>query len=125
MINFVLLTFRSTNIRGILLTSTGIVGITGTLIVYAVVPSVSYVATGYIALAVSIAHVVGLFFVPESPVYYAMKGKIQFTFFFKKLCLHLCYATTGQVHERRRKLSDVFIHNFDNYWLYRPRIEIL
>ncbi|XP_068625596.1 facilitated trehalose transporter Tret1-like [Battus philenor] len=64
----------STHIRGILLTSTGIVGITGTLIVYAVVPYVSYVETGYIALAVSIAHVVGLFFVPESPVYYAMKG---------------------------------------------------
>ncbi|CAG4932771.1 unnamed protein product [Parnassius apollo] len=65
----------STHIRGILLTSTGIVGITGTLIVYAVVPYVSYVTTGYIALAGSIAHVIGLFFVPESPVYYAMKGQ--------------------------------------------------
>ncbi|XP_072934062.1 uncharacterized protein [Epargyreus clarus] len=63
----------STHIRGILLTSTSIVGITGTLIVYAIVPYVSYIATGYIALAVSIVHVIGICFIPESPVYYAMK----------------------------------------------------
>ncbi|CAK1540973.1 unnamed protein product [Leptosia nina] len=65
----------STHIRGILLTSTSIIGISGTLLVYAVVPYVTYVATGYIALVIAVLHVVGLFFVPESPVYYAMKEK--------------------------------------------------
>ncbi|XP_052744839.1 facilitated trehalose transporter Tret1-like [Bicyclus anynana] len=65
----------STHIRGILLTSTSIVGITGTLIVYAVVPFVSYVATGWIALAICLLHIVSLFFIPESPVYYAMKNE--------------------------------------------------
>ncbi|VVC94595.1 unnamed protein product [Leptidea sinapis] len=66
----------STHIRGILLTSTSIVGISGTLLVYAVVPYVSYVATGYIALAIALLHITAIvFIVPESPVYYAMKGK--------------------------------------------------
>ncbi|CAG4973681.1 unnamed protein product [Colias eurytheme] len=64
----------STHIRGILLTSTSIVGISGTLLVYSVVPFVSYVATGYIALGISIVHIIGILFIPESPVYLAMKG---------------------------------------------------
>ncbi|XP_045780285.1 uncharacterized protein LOC123877526 [Maniola jurtina] len=64
----------STHIRGILLTSTSIMGITGTLVVYSVAPFVSYVATGYIALAICFVHIITLIFIPESPVYYAMKG---------------------------------------------------
>ncbi|CAH0721244.1 unnamed protein product, partial [Brenthis ino] len=65
----------STHIRGMLLTSTSIVGISGTLLVYSVVPFVSYVVTGYIPLVISIVHVICLFFIPESPVYYVMKEK--------------------------------------------------
>ncbi|XP_047035819.1 facilitated trehalose transporter Tret1-like [Helicoverpa zea] len=65
----------STNIRGILLTSTSIVGIFGTLAAYSIGPYVSYQATGYIALVINIVHVIGILFVPESPVYYALKGK--------------------------------------------------
>ncbi|XP_026729108.1 facilitated trehalose transporter Tret1-like [Trichoplusia ni] len=64
----------STHIRGILLTSTSIIGITGTLLVYAIGPFVSYVMTGYIALAICLIHLLGIILVvPESPVYYAMK----------------------------------------------------
>ncbi|XP_063896101.1 facilitated trehalose transporter Tret1 [Helicoverpa armigera] len=64
----------STNIRGILLTSTSIMGITGTLLVYAIGPFVSYVGTGYIALGMCLVHLLSIIFlVPESPVYYAMK----------------------------------------------------
>ncbi|XP_045490327.1 facilitated trehalose transporter Tret1-like [Pieris rapae] len=75
----------STHIRGILLTSTSIIGISGTLLVYAVAPYVSYVTTGYIALAISILHVFGLFFIPESPIYHAMKeNELTAT---KTLCL--------------------------------------
>ncbi|CAG4932776.1 unnamed protein product [Parnassius apollo] len=65
----------STNIRGILLTSTSIVGIFGTLAAYSIGPFVSYVATGYFALAINLIHVAGILFIPESPVYYAIKGK--------------------------------------------------
>ncbi|CAG9569127.1 unnamed protein product [Danaus chrysippus] len=65
----------SSNIRGILLTSTSIVGISGTLAAYSVGPYVSYATTGYIALAINIVHVIGIYFIPESPVYYAIKGK--------------------------------------------------
>ncbi|XP_041985149.1 facilitated trehalose transporter Tret1-like [Aricia agestis] len=65
----------STDIRGILLTSTSIVGILGTLAAYSVGPFVSYAATGYLALAVNIVHIVGILFIPESPVFFAIKGK--------------------------------------------------
>ncbi|XP_041985143.1 facilitated trehalose transporter Tret1-like isoform X2 [Aricia agestis] len=66
----------STNIRGILLTSTSIIGIFGTLVVYAVVPWVSYVASGYIALGLSVAYVLGIIFIiPESPVFDIMKDR--------------------------------------------------
>ncbi|VVC94596.1 unnamed protein product [Leptidea sinapis] len=65
----------STNIRGILLTSTSIVGITGTLAAYCVGPYVSYQMTGYFAFFINIIHLVGIYFIPESPVFYAIKGK--------------------------------------------------
>ncbi|CAK1540974.1 unnamed protein product [Leptosia nina] len=65
----------STNIRGILLTSTSIVGISGTLAAYCVAPFVSYKMTGYFALIINLVHVFGIYFIPESPVYYAIKGK--------------------------------------------------
>ncbi|XP_045519410.1 facilitated trehalose transporter Tret1-like isoform X2 [Pieris brassicae] len=65
----------STNIRGILLTSTSIVGISGTLAAYCVGPFVSYKMTGYFVLLINIVHVIGIYFIPESPVYYAIKGK--------------------------------------------------
>ncbi|XP_038219738.1 facilitated trehalose transporter Tret1-like [Zerene cesonia] len=64
----------STHIRGILLTSTSIVGISGTLLVYSVVPFISYVCTGYIALGISLVHLIAILYIPESPVYLAMKG---------------------------------------------------
>ncbi|KOB67447.1 Uncharacterized protein OBRU01_19809 [Operophtera brumata] len=39
-----------------------------------IVPYVSYAATGWIALAVSVLHLISVYFVaPESPIYYAMK----------------------------------------------------
>lgn len=66
--------YSSINIRGILLTSTAIVGISGTLAAYAIGPFVSYAATGYIVLIINIVHVIGILFIPESPVYYAIKG---------------------------------------------------
>lgn len=68
---------RSTNIRGILLTSTSIIGIFGTLAAYSIGPFVSYAATGYIALVVNLVHVIGILFIPESPVYYAIKGDFR------------------------------------------------
>ncbi|XP_038219739.1 facilitated trehalose transporter Tret1-like [Zerene cesonia] len=65
----------STNIRGIFLTSTSIIGISGTLAAYFVGSFVSYTMTGYFALLINIAHLIGLYFIPESPVYYAIIGK--------------------------------------------------
>nr|XP_026498754.1 facilitated trehalose transporter Tret1-like [Vanessa tameamea] len=65
----------STNIRGILLTSTSIIGILGTLAAYTVGSLVSYTSTGYFALLINIVHIIGIFFIPESPVYYAIKAK--------------------------------------------------
>lgn len=57
------------------MTSTSIVGILGTLAAYAIGPFVSYQATGYFVLVINLVHVVGILFIPESPVYYAIKGK--------------------------------------------------
>ncbi|XP_052744838.1 facilitated trehalose transporter Tret1 [Bicyclus anynana] len=65
----------STRIRGILLTSTSIVGITGTLAAYISGSVLSYAGTGYVVLMINIIHVIGIYFIPESPVYYAIKGK--------------------------------------------------
>lgn len=74
-LNTVFIFSRSTSIRGILLTSTSIMGAFGTMVAYAIGPFVSYHGTGYFALAMNIVHIVGILFIPESPVYYAIKGK--------------------------------------------------
>ncbi|CAH0721245.1 unnamed protein product, partial [Brenthis ino] len=64
----------STNIRGIFLTSVGIVGISGTLFASIVGSAVSYRSTGYIALIINITYNICIIFIPESPVYYAIRG---------------------------------------------------
>lgn len=56
-------------------------GIFGTLAAYTIGPFVSYAATGYIALIINIIHVIGILFIPESPVYYAIKGKQSYNYY--------------------------------------------
>ncbi|KAJ0170724.1 hypothetical protein K1T71_013496 [Dendrolimus kikuchii] len=65
----------STNIRGILLTATGIFGTFGTLVIYAIGPYVPYSVTGYIGCAISALYIVGVVFVPETPVFQILKGQ--------------------------------------------------
>lgn len=66
--------FRTTNIRGMLLTGTGIFATLGTLVVYSVGPYVPYSATSYVGLAITFVYIGGLLFIPESPVFYVLKG---------------------------------------------------
>ncbi|KAM3959815.1 facilitated trehalose transporter Tret1 [Aphomia sociella] len=65
----------STNIRGVLLTGTGIFGTLGTLVIFSVGPYVSYSATSYIGLALTIVYLIGLYFIPETPLYYIMRDQ--------------------------------------------------
>ncbi|XP_026754280.2 facilitated trehalose transporter Tret1-like [Galleria mellonella] len=67
----------STNIRGILLTGTGIFSTLGTLLIYSVGPYVSYASTSYIGLCLSILYIVGLYFIPETPLFYIMQGQSE------------------------------------------------
>ncbi|KAI5645577.1 sugar transporter domain-containing protein [Phthorimaea operculella] len=65
----------STPIRGMLLTGPGIFSTTGTLLVYSVGPFTPYAVTNYIGAIISAVYVIGLFFVPETPTFYVMKGR--------------------------------------------------
>ncbi|CAK1594653.1 unnamed protein product [Parnassius mnemosyne] len=67
----------STNIRGILLTSTNIFTTLGTLFVYAVGPYVSYPVVSYIAVGVTALYILGILFIPESPTYYILKERTK------------------------------------------------
>ncbi|XP_037295804.1 facilitated trehalose transporter Tret1 [Manduca sexta] len=64
----------STNIRGILLTASGIFGTFGTLVVYSVGPYIPYSATGYLGVALSFIYIAGVYFIPETPVFHILKG---------------------------------------------------
>ncbi|XP_053619632.1 facilitated trehalose transporter Tret1-like isoform X1 [Plodia interpunctella] len=65
----------STNIRGILLSGTGIFSTLGTLIMYAIGPYVSYVMSTVIGIALTLLYLIGLYFIPETPLFNVMKGK--------------------------------------------------
>lgn len=88
-----ILYFRSTNIRGILLTVTGISGTLGTLVVYSVGPYVSYAGTGWLGLGLTLVYVSSVMFIPESPVFQVMVGMFHafdfFSIFFIFTDLHL------------------------------------
>ncbi|XP_053619633.1 uncharacterized protein LOC128680471 isoform X2 [Plodia interpunctella] len=63
----------STNIRGILLSGTGIFSTLGTLIMYAIGPYVSYVMSTVIGIALTLLYLIGLYFIPETPLFNVMK----------------------------------------------------
>ncbi|CAH0597651.1 unnamed protein product [Chrysodeixis includens] len=67
----------STNIRGILLTLTGFFSTVGMLLIYAVGPYVQYSVVNWIAVALSAVYIVGVYFIPESPVFQVMVGRIK------------------------------------------------
>ncbi|KAJ0170725.1 hypothetical protein K1T71_013497 [Dendrolimus kikuchii] len=61
-------------IRGVILTSTGVFHAFGVLIVYAVGPFTTYHGVEYIAMGLALLYTFACFFVPETPVYYVIKG---------------------------------------------------
>ncbi|XP_045506531.1 facilitated trehalose transporter Tret1-like [Colias croceus] len=65
----------STKIRGILLTGIGIIQSLGSLLVYSAGPYVSYSSVSYIAVGISIIYFIAVIFIPESPVFYAIKDE--------------------------------------------------
>ncbi|XP_049880746.1 facilitated trehalose transporter Tret1-like [Pectinophora gossypiella] len=65
----------STNIRGILLTGTGVFSTVGTLVVFSVAPYVPYWASSVVGLAITAGYVVGLMFIPESPMFFIIKER--------------------------------------------------
>nr|XP_034837074.1 facilitated trehalose transporter Tret1-like [Maniola hyperantus] len=65
----------SPKIRGILLTAIGIFITLGFMLLFAVAPYVSYHGTVYVGVAISIVYIFGLFFIPETPVFYALQGR--------------------------------------------------
>ncbi|VVC94599.1 unnamed protein product [Leptidea sinapis] len=65
----------STKVRGILLTGLGIIQTIGSLLILSVGPNVSFSTTAYIGLIVSIIYLVVVLFIPESPVYYVIRGE--------------------------------------------------
>ncbi|XP_030025807.1 facilitated trehalose transporter Tret1 [Manduca sexta] len=65
----------STEMRGISLTVTGIFGTVGTFIVYSIGPLVSYVVVCYIGVGIAAVYIIGMNFIPETPVYQVLRGK--------------------------------------------------
>ncbi|XP_045780679.1 facilitated trehalose transporter Tret1-like isoform X2 [Maniola jurtina] len=65
----------SPKIRGILLTVICIFTTLGLMLVFAVGPYVSYHGTVYVGVAISIVYIVCLFFIPETPIFYALQGR--------------------------------------------------
>ncbi|XP_072932215.1 facilitated trehalose transporter Tret1-like [Epargyreus clarus] len=63
----------STNIRGILLTGSGIFQTFGTLLVYSIGPYVRYSLTGYIGAILAALYCFGIFFIPETPLGYILR----------------------------------------------------
>ncbi|XP_045780672.1 facilitated trehalose transporter Tret1-like isoform X2 [Maniola jurtina] len=65
----------SPKIRGILLTVICIFTTLGLMLVFAVGPYVSYHGTVYVGVAISIVYIFCLFFIPETPIFYALQGR--------------------------------------------------
>ncbi|XP_063389255.1 facilitated trehalose transporter Tret1-like [Cydia fagiglandana] len=65
----------SKNIRGILLTATGIAGTLGTLIIFSVGPYVSYKGTGWLGLGLTLMFVGSVLLIPESPMFPVIKDR--------------------------------------------------
>ncbi|KAL0811484.1 hypothetical protein ABMA28_009878 [Loxostege sticticalis] len=63
----------STNIM--LLTGTGIFSTFDVLVVFSAAPYISYAATSYNAMGISIAYIVCIFFIPETPEYHVLKSR--------------------------------------------------
>lgn len=49
----------------------------GSIFIYSVGPYISFRGTSYIGLALSVAHVMLLLLIPESPVFYAFRGELH------------------------------------------------
>ncbi|KAI8423026.1 hypothetical protein MSG28_014114 [Choristoneura fumiferana] len=64
----------SPEVRGIILTCTGLLHTLGNLLVFSVGPFVSYSVVEYIVIVMTATHVLGLLSIPESPVYHVIKG---------------------------------------------------
>ncbi|XP_013188091.2 facilitated trehalose transporter Tret1 [Amyelois transitella] len=65
----------STKIRGILLSGTGIFSTLGTLLMFVIGPYVSYVMTTVIGIVLTLVYLLGLYFIPETPLFDVMRGK--------------------------------------------------
>lgn len=57
-----------------MLTTTGVFQALGGLLVYSVGPFVSYAGVGYVVVAINVVFVVACWFLPESPMFYVIKG---------------------------------------------------
>ncbi|KAL0811486.1 hypothetical protein ABMA28_009880 [Loxostege sticticalis] len=65
----------STEIRGMLLGSTGLFNSLGFLVVYSVGNYVPYDVINYIGMILGIVFVTGILFAPETPIYYIIRGR--------------------------------------------------
>ncbi|CAH0721251.1 unnamed protein product, partial [Brenthis ino] len=65
----------STHIRGILLTIFGICNTVGSIIMFSIGPFISYTIACYVGLAITIAFTLGSLLLPETPVFYFIKGE--------------------------------------------------
>lgn len=69
---------RSTNIRGILLTTIGIFTTVGSIVNFSYAPFVSYYATTYLPLTLSLIYIFCLFWIPETPIFCMLQGALVF-----------------------------------------------
>nr|XP_034837435.1 facilitated trehalose transporter Tret1-like [Maniola hyperantus] len=65
----------SPSIRGILLSIIGAMFTIGSILAFSTGPYISYHGTTYIGLALSILQLLSLLWIPESPIFYALKGQ--------------------------------------------------
>ncbi|XP_045780677.1 facilitated trehalose transporter Tret1-like [Maniola jurtina] len=65
----------STNIRGILLSAIGIFNTLGSIVMFSFGPFVSYHATTYLPLSLSLVYIFFLLWLPETPIFYILQGK--------------------------------------------------
>ncbi|XP_069363064.1 facilitated trehalose transporter Tret1-like [Maniola hyperantus] len=65
----------STNIRGILLSAIGIFTTLGSILMFSYGPFVSYHATTYLPLSLSLVYIFCLLWLPETPIFYIIQGK--------------------------------------------------
>ncbi|XP_048001543.1 facilitated trehalose transporter Tret1-like isoform X2 [Leguminivora glycinivorella] len=64
----------SSDLRGIMLTVTGVLHTIGGLLVFSLGPYVSYAVVEYTAIALGVTHIGALFLIVETPVYHVIKG---------------------------------------------------